>query len=169
MKKLLLVLAVAVNGILNAQSVTETKSVDKILETFQSIDGMILSSSKLDQLYLDLSKLTFADDVLFSKTSYFNNTNILNVYGNNNIFKTTNFLVDQQDRLVTVDVDLSNVTSSNRLQSNTQINVSIFYRNELGALTQNYLELHIRNGAIDYINELTDTPADSTSSYFIAE
>ena len=169
MKKLLLVLAVAFTGVLNAQNVTETKSVNKIVETFQSINGMILSASNLDQLYSDLSKLTFANDVLFSKTSYFNNTNVLNVYGNNNVFKTTNFLNDQQDRLVTVEIDLSNITSSNRLQSNTQINVSIFYRNDVGALTQNYLELHIRNGAIDYINELTDAPADVSSSYFIAE
>lgn len=169
MKKLLLVLAVAVNGILNAQIVTETKSVDKIVETFQSIDGMVLSASKLDQLYSDLSKLTFSDDVLFSKTSYFNNTNVLNVYGNNNVFKTTNFLADQQDRLVMVSVDLSNVTSTNRLQSSTQINISIFYRNDLGNLTQNYVEVHIRNGSINYINELTDTLSDSGSAYFIED
>lgn len=169
MKKLLLVLAVAINGILNAQNVTETKSVKKIIEIFQSIDGMILSSSKLDQLYSDLSKLTFANDVLFSKTSYFNNTNILNVYGNNNVFKTTNFLADQQDRLVTVSIDLSNVNSTNRLQSSTQINISIFYRNDSGNLTQNYIEVYIRTGSINYINELTDAPTDSSATYFIED
>jgi hypothetical protein len=169
MKKLLLVLAVAFTGVLNAQNVTETKSVNKIVETFQSINGMILSASKLDQLYLDLSKLTFVDEVLFLKTSYFNNTNVLNMYGNNNVFKTTNFLNDQQDKLVTVEIDLSNVTSSNRLKTNTQINISIFYRNDLGELTQNYLEVHIRNGLIIYVNELDNTPAEASASYFNAE
>ena len=169
MKKLLLVLAVAFTGVLNAQNVTETKSVNKIVETFQSINGMILSASKLDQLYLDLSKLTFVDEVLFLKTSYFNNTNVLNMYGNNNVFKTTNFLNDQQDKLVTVEIDLSNVTSSNRLKTNTQINISIFYRNDLGELTQNYLEVHIRNGLIIHVNELDNTPAEASASYFNAE
>ena len=169
MKKLLLVLAVAFIGVVNAQNVTETKSVNNIIETFQSIDRMILSESRLNQLYLDLSRLTFVEEVLFLKTSYFNNTNVLNTYGNNNVFKTTNFLNDQLDKLVTVEIDLSNITSSDRLQSNTQINISIFYRNESGELTQNYLELHIRNGSIIYINELTNTPSDASSSYFIAE
>jgi hypothetical protein len=166
MKKLILVLALAVNGVLNAQSITESKSINNIVETFQSIDGMLLTDSKLNQLYSDLSKLTFIDEVLFLKTSYYDNTNFLNLYGNNNVFKTTNFLSQQTDKLVTVIIDLSNVTSTNRLQSNTKINISIFYRNDLGELTQNYLEIHIRNGSIIYINELDDTPAESSSTYF---
>jgi hypothetical protein len=169
MKKLVIVLVLAVNGILNAQTSVESKSVNNIVETFQSIDGMILSSSKLDQLYLDLSKLTFADEVLFIKTSFYDNTNMLNTYGNNNVFKTTNFLNDQQDRIITISIDLSNVTSTNRLQSSTQINISIFYRNNSGNLTQNYVEVHIRNGSINYINELTSAPADSGVEYFIED
>lgn len=169
MKKLVVVLAVAFSGVLNAQSVTETKSVNNIVETFQSINGMVLSDSRLNQLYLDLSKLTYVDEVLFLKNSFDDNTNVLNTYGNNNVFKTTNFLSEQRDRLVTVEFDLSNVTSSNRLNTNTQINISIFYRNDLGELTQNYLEVHIRNGLIIYVNELDNTPAEASASYFNAE
>ncbi len=169
MKKLVVVLAVAFSGVLNAQSVTETKSINNIVETFQSINGMVLSDSRLNQLYLDLSKLTYVDEVLFLKNSFDDNTNVLNTYGNNNVFKTTNFLSGQRDRLVTVEFDLSNVTSSNRLNTNTQINISIFYRNDLGELTQNYLEVHIRNGLIIYVNELDNTPAEASASYFNAE
>jgi hypothetical protein len=169
MKKLLLVLAVAFSGVLNAQSVIETKSVNNIVETFQSINGMVLTDFRLEQLYSNLSKLSFVDEVLFIKTSYYDNTNVLNTYGNNNVFKTTNFLNDQQDKLVTIEIDLSNVSSSDRLKTNTQINISIFYRNDLGELTQNYLEIYIRNGLIIYVNELDNTPAASSSSYFIAE
>ena len=169
MKKLIVILAVAFSGVLNAQTSIETKSVNNIVGTFQSIDGMLLSESKLNQLYLDLSKLTFVDEVLFLKTSFYDNTNVLNTYGNNNVFKTTNFLNEQRDKLVTVEIDLSNITSSDRLKTNTQINISIFYRNDLGELTQNYLEVHIRNGLIIYVNELDNTPADSSSSYFTAE
>lgn len=161
MKKLVLVLAVAFTGVLNAQNVDETKSINKIVETFKSIDGMLLSTSKLDQLYSDLSELTFVNEVLFQKVSYFDTQNSLNVYGYNNIFKTTNFLNDQKDKLVTVDIDLSNVTSPNRLKTNTQIEISIFYTNDLGALTQNYLSIFIRYGAIIWINEYTDAPAGS--------
>jgi len=169
MKKLIVILAVAFSGVLNAQTSIETKSVNNIVETFQSIDGMVLTDFRLEQLYSDLSKLSFVDEVLFIKTSFYDNTNVLNTYGNNNIFKTTNFLNDQQDKLVTIEIDLSNITSSDRLKTNTQINISIFYRNDLGELTQNYLEVHIRNGLIIYVNELDNTPADSSSSYFTAE
>ncbi len=163
MKKLVLVLAVAFTGVLNAQNVDETKSINKIVETFKSIDGMLLSTSKLDQLYSDLSELTFENEVLFTKVSYFDNQNYLDVYGYNNIFKTTNFLNDQKDKLVTVDIDLSNVTSPNRLKSSTQINISISYTNDLGALTQNHLLIYIRYGVIGWIHEYTDAPADAGS------
>ena len=169
MKKLAVVLAVAFNGVLNAQSVFETKLVNNIVETFQSIDEIVLSNSRLDQLYLDLSKLTFVDEVLFIKTSFYANTNVLNIYENNNVFKTTNFLNEQQNKLVIVEIDLSNVTSTNRLKTNTQINISIFYRNDLGKLTQNYLQIHIRNGLIIYINELDNTPVGASDLYFNAD
>jgi hypothetical protein len=78
-------------------------------------------------------------------------------------------LNEQRDKLVKVKIDLSNISSSNRLKSNTQINISIFYKSDLDILTLNYLEIHIRNGLIIYVNELDNAPANASSSYFTEE
>lgn len=169
MKKLVIVLALTYSGFIYAQTSIESKSINNIVETFQSINEMVLTDTRLNELYFDLSKLIFANEVLFTKTSFYDNTNVSTIYGDNNVFKTTNFLNEQRGKLVRVEIDLSNISSSNRLKSNTQINISIFYKNDLDILTLNYLEVHIRNGLIIYVNELDNTPANASSSYFTEE
>ena len=167
MKKLIVIVAVLVSSIVNAQSSKENSInvVNDVIETFNSIDGMILTKTKLNQFYADLSKISYAKSVLFVENDYYNVDTYTSTYGDNNIFKTTNFLNKRIDKFVKVS---ANVTSANNDSpyDYKQVDVSIFYRNESGDLIQDFLIIQIYYGKVTVVSTLENAPAESNVVLF---
>jgi hypothetical protein len=157
MKKLVFIFAIAINGITFAQSTQESATINQIVTTFESLHDMILTDEKLEQLYTELSNLNYNQSVLLTLDEY-DKIESSHIYGNNQLLASTNFMKPGIDQLVKIYIDSSNITSTQRHHSNTQINIFIDYRNESGSIVQTTLNIHMRSGVIVWIYEMTNIP-----------
>ena len=159
MKKLVFIFAIAINGITFAQSTQESATIKQIVATFESLHDMILTDEKLEQLYTELSNLNYNQSVLLTLDEY-SKIESSHIYGNNQLLISTNFIKPGLNKLIRIQIDSSNVSSDTRSSSNTQINISILYRNESHELVQTILNIHMRLGVIVWIYEMTGAPTD---------
>ena len=157
MKKLIFIVTVAINGIAFSQSEQETKTVNQIVNTFEAVNDIILTEEKLNQLYADLSELSYHYSVLLTLDKY-NEIESKHIYGTTQLLASTDFMKNGIGHAVRIEIDSSNLTSKTRNYSNTQIGVSIMYRNSFGNTIKTILNIHIRSGVIMWIYELTDIP-----------
>lgn len=160
MKKLFLIFAIAVNGIVFSQSNQESVTVKQIVTVFESIDQNILTNDRLNELYVSLAEFKYNQSVLLTLDDY-NKVETQHIYGNSELFKSTSFLKPGLDKLIRIEIDSSNITSETRSNSNTQINISIIYRNESQALVRTILNIHMRSGVIVWIYEMTNAPLET--------
>jgi hypothetical protein len=159
MKKLVFIFAIAINGIASAQSSQESVTINQIVNTFESLNDMILTDEKLNDLYKSLSELKYNQSVLLTLDEY-NKPETGHVYGNNTLFESTQFMNPGLNKLIRIEIDSSNITSVTRSNSNTQINISIIYRNESQTLVRTILNIHTRSGVIVWVYEMTNAPLE---------
>lgn len=157
MKKLIFIVTFAFHGIVLSQSAEETKTVNQIVTAFESLNDMILTDARLDQFYTSISNLSYNHSVLLTIDKY-NEIYSSGIYGDNQLLKSTKFMEPGLDRLIQISIDSTNLTSETRHHSNTQIGISIFYRDSTGSLMKTILNIHMRSGVIVWIYEMTDIP-----------
>jgi hypothetical protein len=158
MKKLIFIVTIAINGIAFSQSEQETKTVNQIVTAFEAVNDMILTDEKLNQLYNDLSELSYHYSVLLTLDKY-NEIESNHIYGTTQLLASTDFMKNGIDHAIRIEIDSTNLTSKTRHHSNTQIGISIIYRNSTGNLVKTILNIHMRFGVIVWIYEMTDIPA----------
>jgi hypothetical protein len=158
MKKLIFIVTVAINGIAFSQSEQETKTVNQIVNTFEAVNDMILTEEKLNQLYADLSELSYHYSVLLTLDKY-NEIESNHIYGTTQLIASTDFMKNGIGHAVRIEIDSSGMTTESRLSnSSSRIDILIFYRNENGTMMQTNLHFKMRYGIIMWIYEMTDIP-----------
>jgi hypothetical protein len=157
MRKFIFLAVLTYNGYVKGQSAEETKTVDQIIAAFTSVDDMILTAERLEQLYTDLSDLNYNHSVLLSLSAY-GVIETANIYGDNQLLPSSEFLKDAMESLIRVSIDSSNLTSETRHHSNTQIGISVCFRKGGGNLIRTNLNIHMRSGVIVWIDEMTGIP-----------
>jgi hypothetical protein len=160
MKKLFFIFAVALSTVVNAQSDNETITINQIVTSFESINDMILTNDKLNSLYNILSKLDYNHSVLLTLDDY-TRTETQHIYGYNHIFEQDGLINNGLDKLIRISIDSSNIYSNSRSTSNTQINISVTYRNESHDLIRTILNIHMRFGVIVWIYAMTNAPTEN--------
>jgi hypothetical protein len=164
MKKIIVIFLAFVCEIVCAQSLKgNTADINNIIETFKSIDGMILTETSLNQFYNDISKISYAKSVLFKEDDYYNVDTYSATYGDNNIFKKTNFLNKRIDNFVKVSTNVSSANNDSPYDYK-QVDVSILFRNESGDLIQDFLIIQIYFGKITVLSLLENAPMENTNN-----
>jgi hypothetical protein len=157
MKKSIFILFISIHRILFSQCPEETKILAQIVTAFETLNEMILTDDKLDQLYIQLSYLNYSDSTLLTIDEY-GVVESRHLYGNKQLLSSENFMKDGISHMVRVSIDSTNLNSKTRHHTNTQINISLICRNDSGLLYKTILNIHMRSGIIVWIYEMDNIP-----------